>query len=385
VRGPSRQGGSRATIRCVSELAELLELLHGADAPFETLYGRFRTWHHHERAQEAFKAYAAGRAISGRFGRGELPVETEDFLTLWRQQPDRARMERDGSYGVRAGDRWWLWMEQTGAISNEGDDSAQSHVGQELRSLLSPAPLLGPLRLEPAGRSERAGREVIVVNGRLRDSGHPAEDSFALHELGLGADRYRLEVDAERGMVLASQALFEDAPFSEITALELTLDEPLDPVLFEFSPPEGEEVRAPLEIRHLKQNVSIAEAQAATPFTVMIPERVPSNWHVRCSFVDSERPSVHLHYHSDSAHESLNISQGHVSDLGPEIDEEEFEQARAGERTVWVRRRDERWPQAQLFMEHEGTRIQMTSDSLTAEQLIGLAAMLVPAPSASDL
>jgi hypothetical protein len=35
-------------------------------------------------------------------------------------------------------------------------------------------------------------------------------------------------------------------------------------------------------------------------------------------------------------------------------------------------------------MDHEDTRIQMTSDSLTAEQLIALASMLMPAPSESS-
>jgi len=374
-------------MRRVGELAELLELLHSADAPFETLHGRFRTWRHNERHREAFMAHtAAGGGAASRFGRGDPPPpETEELMTLWRQQPDRARMEREGSYGVRVGDRWWLWTEHMGAISNEGDESAHSGVGEELAALISPGSLMGALRFEPAGRSERVSREVIVVDAWPRPSRHPGHDSFALHELGLGADRYRFEVDAERGLILYSQALREGAPFLELAALELTLDEPLDPALFEFVPPEGEEVRSPLDFRHRSRNVSIAEAQAAVPFTVMIPERVPSTWHVRCHYLESERPSVHLHYHSDSAHESLNISQGHESDLGPEIDEESFEQARAGERTVWVRRREGHWPQAQLYMDHDGTRIQMTSESLTAEQLMGLAALLVPAPAASEL
>jgi hypothetical protein len=93
------------------------------------------------------------------------------------------------------------------------------------------------------------------------------------------------------------------------------------------------------------------------------------------------RAAVHLHYHSDSAHENLNITQGYES----HIPREEFEEVREGERKVWVRGRDEHFPQAQLYTEHEDTKILMTSDSLTIEQLIALAEMLVPAPASSDL
>jgi hypothetical protein len=376
-------------MRPVSELAELLELLHGADAPFETLYGRFRTWHHHERAQAAFRAYhenRGGTSVGVATARTVGPVEEESERTvsIWRQQPDRARMERSDGYGVRVGKHWWMWQEGLGALSNVDDSSAGSAVGEEFGSLLRPGHLLGALRFEPIGPGERAGRDVIVADAWLRTPLRSGPDGFALHELGLGADRYRLEVDAERGLVLASQAFTDDVPFTEVSALELTLDEPLDPALFEFLPPEGEEVRSPRALHHVRHNVSITEAQAAMPFTVMIPERVPSSWHVRCSYVgESERtgPSVHLHYHSDSAHESLNINQGYES----HIPREEFEEAREGERKVWVRGREKRFPQAQLYTEHEDTKILMTSDTLTIEQLIGLAAMLVPAPAASEL
>jgi hypothetical protein len=371
----------------VTELGDLLELLHGADAPFTTLHGRFRIWRHNERHREAFLANARRRGgISSGFGSGEAPEETEEFLSLWREIPDRARMEREGSYGVRIGERWWLWQERMGAISNADDHSVGSGVGEELTSLLSPALLLGLLRFEPDGRGERAGRRVIVVNALPRGTALHGSD-FPLHDLGLGADRYHLEIDAERGLVLCVQAVTAGQPFSVVETLEIAIDEQLDPSLFEFKPPEGEEVRSPFDPGNRMRNVSIVEAQAAAPFTVMIPERVPSTWRIRCHYVgESERPprrpSVHLHYHSDSGHEDLNISQGYVADLGPEIAEEEFEAARAGEQTVHVRRRDNRWPQAQLYVEHDGTRIQMTSSSLTTDQLIALAAMLVPAPDA---
>jgi hypothetical protein len=41
--------------------------------------------------------------------------------------------------------------------------------------------------------------------------------TLALHELGGGADRYRLEVEAERGILLGTVALWNGEPFREIT------------------------------------------------------------------------------------------------------------------------------------------------------------------------
>jgi hypothetical protein len=369
----------------VSELGELLELLHGADAPFETLYGRFRSWHHHERQDAAFKAEAERRrgrgAFFGSFSAGEMPEESEEITSIWRQGSDRARTERSDSYAVAVGERWWMWQEGIGALSNEDDDSVGSGVGDELDVLLSPARLLGVLRFERAGRAHRVGRPVIVANAWPRSEPRHGPDDFALHELGFGADRYRLEVDAELGLILASQAFLDGAPFSEVGALELTVNEPIDPALFEFVPPEGEEVKP--RPRNVMRPVSIAEAQAAAPFTVMIPERVPSSWHVRCTYVEASgrpqsRPAVHIHYHSDSAHEDLNLTEGYESHLGPHRDD--FEETQAGERKVWVRRREENFPQAQLFTDEGDTRILMTSNSLTADQLIALATTLVSAP-----
>jgi outer membrane lipoprotein-sorting protein len=371
----------------VSELGELLELLHGADAPFETLFARFRIWRHDERTHAAFRAYAdsqPGTSIGVLTAtRGASPEESEEIISIWREQPDRARMERPGSYGVCVGERWWMWQDQVGAISNADDESVSSSLGDELTALLSPARLLAVLRFEPTGRAERLGRPVIVANAWPRPSPRQGPDGFALDDFGLGAERYRLEIDAERGIILASQSFTGNAPFIEVEALELKLDEPIDQARFEFVPPEGEEVRSSLDLGHSMRSVSIAEAQAAAPFTVLIPQRVPPAWQVRCHYVgEPDRPSVHLHYQSESAHESLNISQGYATDLAPEIDEQGFEEAQAGERRVWVRGRDQHFPQTQLYMDHEDTRILMTSESLTTDQLIALAAMLVPAPDA---
>jgi hypothetical protein len=67
------------------------------------------------------------------------------------------------------------------------------------------------------------------------------------------------------------------------------------------------------------------------------------------------------------------------------INTESWREVQAGEYTVRVNGRGERGPQSQLHLEHAGTCVLMLSETLSADQLIALASMLVPAPTASDL
>ena len=64
---------------------------------------------------------------------------------------------------------------------------------------------------------------------------------------------------------------------------------------------------------------------------------------------------------------------------------ENWEQVRAGEYAARVHPRGERGPQSQLRLEHDGTSVMMFSDTLSGDQLVAIAALLVPAPTASKL
>jgi hypothetical protein len=395
----------------VSDLSELLELLYDAEAPFVTLRGRFREWRHYERAQAAVRAEVEGWGNGASISLGPAeqvpahdepapPPESENVLCLWRALPDRARVEyhggsRDGEYGVRVGEQWWRWDADSGAESNVEDPSLNAGIGDEHAVLFNPSRLLSTLRFAPEGRTTRAGREVIVAEAVPRSESrreHRWQTVNTLRELGMGADRYRLEFDAERGMILAARAFRDGEPFEAIETLEIAFDEPLEDALFEFRPPEGEEVRSAGERRgEFRSHISIAEAQALTQFTVLIPERVPAGWRIdHCFYIGgSERPrqppGVGINYRSESAHESLYIAQMSASEQDPSVDDVVWEETRAGDRPVRVRRRDEHSPQTQLKLKHAGTWVRMSSDSLTAEQLIALAATLAPAPEPSEL
>jgi hypothetical protein len=387
----------------MSELARLLELLHGADESWSTLRARYRVVRHRERAQAAFLAAArrSGATIST-FGRGAAapapaPVESEEVVSLWLERPHRARGEhaggaRDGAYGVRDGELWWSWDPRRGATSNSADPTVGSDTGRELELLFAPAPLLGALRFELVGQAALAGREAIVADARPRLEGRQTMPrDIALAQLGRGAERYRLQIDSERGLILACQAIRYEEPFHTIEALELELDLRLPEETFEFVAPEGEEVQPPGSHRsELRRHCSIAEVQALAPFTVLVPERVPTSWTVHCTyFGGSERPpsgpGVSIHYRSDSGHEDLNISEGLADDFARQRigTGEDWEEVTAGDRRVRVRGRGEQFPQSQLVLEHRGTHVLMVSNGLSREQLIALARVLEPAPGAS--
>ena len=238
----------------VDDLPTILALLHGADDAWETLHARYRVTVHRERAhaawRDAHERMRGGRSVViGLRGSDatEHPVESQELVTVWRQAPDRARIEhaggdRDGAYGVCAGERWWRYEPRSGAMSNEDDVSVGNGGAGELATFACPSALLGVLRFEAAGRDERAGRHALIAHATPRD--RPGIHSAStLAALGAGAERYALAIDARSGVLLASHALRYAEPFHSVEALELSLDEPIDDERFRFEPPPGEPVR----------------------------------------------------------------------------------------------------------------------------------------------
>jgi hypothetical protein len=388
------------------ELGALLALLHGAADPFRTVQATYRTWRHDERLREAFLADAEeqkrrGASISSvRFVRNgdPGPPETEETMRIWRDG-QRSRQEhhgghRDGNYGVADGLLWWSWSEQMGAMSNQDDPSVGSGIGQEPQVMLNPTPLLSSLRFRVIGHSEVAGRATITAHATARPA-DPRRGSFralSLHELGAGAHHYQLEVDQERGVLLAVTALRDEQPFHKITTLAIRFDEPIPAETFQFASPEGEEIHPAQSRRHSLQHITLTEAQQRAPFTVLMPDRVPASWQVHCMFIEaSQRPPtpalVSLSYRSADGHQSISISQIAAADTsrqyGDMVNDENWQDvARDG---TPVRVRPAEWPQAQAYLERDGTFVFLVSDNLTGDQLATIAAGLRPAPSTGSI
>jgi hypothetical protein len=271
------------------ELGALLELLHGAADPFRTVQATYRTWRHAERLREALLADAEEQKRRGAHIRtfsfvrsGDPgPPETEETVRIWRDgqriREEHHGVQRDGNHSVADGPLWWVWTEQTGATSNQDDPSVGGGVGQELQVMLNPTPLLSFLRFRVAGNSQVAGRATVTAHATPQPQ-DPRHGRFLLelHQLGTGADHYQLEVDQERGMLLAVTAIRDEQPFYKITTLAIGFDEPIPAETFQFVPPEGEEIQPAQSHRHSLRRITLTEVQRA-PFTVPMPDRVPAS------------------------------------------------------------------------------------------------------------
>jgi hypothetical protein len=70
-----------------------------------------------------------------------------------------------------------------------------------------------------------------------------------------GANHYELEVDQERGVLLAVAAIRDEQPFHKITTLAIGFDEPIPAETFQFAPPAGEEIQPAQSRRHSLQHI----------------------------------------------------------------------------------------------------------------------------------
>ena len=379
-------------------LGALLVLLHGADAPFDTVQAEYRQWRHRQRTQAASTADAEkqNRRVRSYGRRTALrePDESEETVRIWRAGK-RVRVEhhggeQGGDYTVTDGPLWWVWSESIGARSNQDDPDLGGSFGNELQIMLNPVALLSSLRFSPTGKAQVAGRPTITAHGTPRPRDPDGGGAFELHELGTGANYYELEVDQQRGVLLAATAIHNGQPFHTITTLELVFDRPIADETFSFQPPAGEEIEPLHGMRRLR-HVTLTEAQQQAPFTVLMPDTVPHTWQVQCRFIAaSQRPpsptEIGLSYDAVDGHESVSLTQTAAGPSNPHtqfVDEENWENVtRDG---IAMRTRPADWGQAQVELELEGTWVHLMSDNLTRDQVLRIAASLRPAPSMSSI
>jgi outer membrane lipoprotein-sorting protein len=380
----------------MSELGDLLELLHGAGR-FRTARVEFRTWQHASRGMAAFRSQAEGAVMMYAQSEAEgppPPEESESQARLWLEPPDRARLERDDDHlAVRDGELWWSWRRDWGASTNEGaDDEVTTSVGDELLPFLDPAAQIGALEWSPVGRGERNGRAVLRATARPRRAlaGDPRDVRWSLHALGAGADEYAIEVDVESGALMRVEARFQGDPFEITEIVDLALDEELPPDTFVFAAPDGE-MPAPVEALGSLVNVPLSEVVGSAGFTVFVPARVPADWRLTVHYMPSRtRPpvseTVSLFYRSDDGTASLTLGQSRTGEADDALlDGPGWEDVERDGVAFRLRPRTPDWHQAQLHVERDGTAILMTSDSLSNEDLVELAVSLRPAVGGSPL
>ena len=219
----------------MGELGELLELLYGARRSWTTVSASIRQWTHRERSQEAFRHFANERrragAVIGIRGTGPhehdppLPDVFEWRARVWMAAPDRVHVEPEGDGVVPV-------RRRVASVNGRQVVVAQQNP---LEHFLDPAGLIAVTDLDIKGRGEVAGRQVVVVEARLREPESPGPP--ARHGLSPGADRYLLCVDAERGVLLRTEAVLGGDPYAVTEVTAISFDEELPDERFTSSPP----------------------------------------------------------------------------------------------------------------------------------------------------
>jgi len=301
----------------MSDLGDLLELLHGASERWRTVRTTIWSWRHHGRHMAAWHAWQqnAGGSVTtfgiAASGNDEPEPETSQSQTKLWIDGERVREEHEGDlfprHGVRAGELWWSYDEHNGAMSNEEAPEVGSGIGEQFRYLFDPASIIGGLRFQPVGRTRIADRTGISVHAVARETDDPY---WALRHLPHGADDYELVVDDERGVVLRLAARFGGDDFVIVELVDVAFDEEFPPETFAFEPPPGERIRSPHSL-WMTRDLTIEETQREAPFTVWVPSSLEPGWEMTVHYSpgNDRRPtpaSVMIHYNRrDTTHPIL--------------------------------------------------------------------------------
>lgn len=367
----------------MSELGQVLELMHTCDQRWRSIRAEGHEWHHHERMEEAFMRGLERRPrVRGRRAAGHESGECREPWRVAIEQPDKARAEfaAGGETVVQVlRDRTaWTWSPAQGAQTYEPGGPPAIGAGSAA-ALLQPYQLLPAVELEVRGRTAAAGRAAFVVRAVpvRRDDGEPERDI----DLGRGADECHLLVDAERGVILRSEARLGGAPFRVLEMEAVAFDEALSDDMFPVAPPEGEAFEA---VEH-GRSVMLEELPGAVGFQVLLPGR-PPDWHFEVGVrLEPPRPrhgvpaSLRIEYSGDplgEASDDLVIAES--ADPMPLWDWMEWREVDG-----MLAGQDHNVEPAvnRVRVEREGTHVELSSYSLPIQALVEAARSLVPLPT----
>ena len=356
---------------------ELLELMHTSDVRWETLHARGLEWRHLGRSTEAWRRHLPPDKKSVTYSGAATPEETTEPWELWFAKPDRIRTKfrmNDTVTAVIKGDWWWSWSETRKARTNRGDTNSSHGLGPG-DVLLNGARALPVLSFDAPEEVTFADRPAIAVRA-VPTQVEPASEDYsdwvlATHFLGSGADEYRLVVDAERGVLLRTEAQIAGAPFRIVHVDEILFDQTIDDET--FVPPDGD-----YETIGMPRYVPISELSQHVPFTVLVPERPPvgvedaqihpeegaSPLQVVISYASMFLDEDHLSFSLVEAAEPLGDRRG--------VDWRESDGMRYGDD------HDIEPPLRVVRLERAGTHVELHSFSYSLDVLRDLARILVP-------
>jgi hypothetical protein len=376
----------------VSEFGDLLELMHTSITRWQTIRASGLDWRHRSRANRAWERWLADvRSRSFAVLRGgkddDQSIDRERW-SLWQEKPDRLRAEfevEDGTVTVViVGDTWWSWSPTRGTKTNAGDPHYSHGIGAG-QALIDPSSILPAVELQIVSRDAFIGRPSVNVIATPSFIDVYDEESIdlriATHGLGSGADEYLLSVDAERGVLLRSEARIDGQPFRILAMESVAFDAPFAEDV--FRPPTTEDV----ERVSAPRDVAFSDLPNEVPFAVFVPESPPFGPDYATIHPAEPRRGVpetaHISFASDFfGEENRHFWLTEAADPLPDRDEIEWQHSgglQFGEdRQIGSGARIVR-------LEKDGTHIELCSYYLEFGELLELARSLVRLPSAPPL
>jgi hypothetical protein len=237
----------------MSDLGDLLELIHTAHLRPKSLRAVIRHWAQNRLAREAVERLNR-RQQAGSIGSQHLlgvdvvgddtvPATSEITYRVWGREPGRYwrvewRDHRRENVAILNGQRWWSNTFGDSFWTNvRPDGSIADNVGGELPStalqtMFAPTGLTGQLDLQTGGRARHARRAVIAASGKA--SLGERLDHIRMISLGWPyADDVRILVDAREGILLRYEMLLDGEPFMLWDVVEIELGRALEDALFE--------------------------------------------------------------------------------------------------------------------------------------------------------
>lgn len=228
------------------KIANLIQLLQGAHTRYQQAHCVWAYRYNAETLNRVLSrtGYATPLTSSTTANLHETPYAGVTY-EIWWQKPDRWRQDvlyENGSFSrlFYQGGRWCS-ISNISIQANSSDwrgwpaDKAKLEEYEvplrqlvESHPLLDPAFLLTSYTLRILGSAEALGRAVLNVETRLRqDSLWPADPFWT------SADRYLIQVDQERGVLLRYAAEVEDDIYAIAEVQKIDFDQPVTANMFE--------------------------------------------------------------------------------------------------------------------------------------------------------
>lgn len=232
-----------------------IEALHTSERRWSTLVAAGQEWHDTALEATAFTqatspargwtGYAPLEAAPGTPEPPPPPVEVERRWRIWiassaqghPERRERAEFAVGGpAHGetvecVWVGETWWSRSPTRGEMTNDGNPSI-GHGSGPGAELVGIAALPAALDIVEAEHSNFLGRAVLKL--RALPARQDDEQSLGVHGLGAGAHDYEFLIDAERGVLLRSEARLAGRPFRLVEVTSISFDGEVEDGVFKL-------------------------------------------------------------------------------------------------------------------------------------------------------